>query len=1198
MFTQLLNFELRYHARRVPFALVTLAVCGMALMLVQTGYGAESAHVNSPYAVMRASGLLSLWLLFSQTLLAASGVLRDDEYNMRELIFSRPMSRAVYVATRYLGVVLAGLLAMSLAISVLFLAPLMLPLEPDTLGAIRVAPYAQALFTLILPNLLLVSALLCAVGWRTRSSLATYVGGVAIFALYMTAAMLGDSPLMANSAPVSAQGLGRAALMDPFGLSAVFEQSRYWTLDDRNLRLVSLSGHYLYNRLIVLVVAALTIVMATRHLVLGAGSRRKRPRPDAPVAAAAAPTIPYSPVMPTGASHAHLLGAVGSSVRLELKQLFGARVVQALLLLFVFITAVETYTRLLNAEYGTRTLASSGEMVGAIPLRLFALLALVYFGAELVWRERAVRMDGLVDATPASNGAFVLSKLLALVLVPTALLALGLLVAAAVQLVGDGLPIDPWVYVSQFWFVGYPLALTALLVVAVQVLSGNRWVGMLLSVLLIALASAGPLVGLEHPLLRYASAPEMSFSEFDGYGAAATSFAVFMLYWTTVALLLTAMAWAVWPRGRRPAGRSRMDALLRSGAPVRRMTVVAGGLAAATGGAVFYQTNVRQVWESSDAHVAWRVDYERAYRRLSGTPQPSVSHVDIAVDFTPRARRADIRGALSVRNRTSSAIDTVWLTIRREARDVRVAVREGTQVHHDPRFGVRAFAFVSPLQPGDSTTIEYSFSIASDGIRADGYNPDVSSNGSYVTMLVAMPSFGYRASYELGESRERARRGLPPASAGLSPHVAIDSLTRVARAEAQPDAWLTLRATLSTTSGQTALGPGALVRSWKAADRSYFEYRVDDRMPARFGFASAEYAVRRDSADGVLVEFWHHPDHGRNAERFVDAATASLRIFSARFGRYPHKNLRLIEVPGRWPFAGFALSGMIMFNEGRGVLTDARVDDVDLLTRRVAHEVAHQWWGYAVSPLEVRGATTIVETLAKYSEQLAVEHTRGAAALPQLIAYDHDRYLSGRVWDAEPEPALVESSDQDYLYYGKGAVAMHALRGALGDSAVERALRTLLATEGGPQGAATAPQLHALLRSEAVTEGDRSLVDEWFTERVLYDLRVDSAWVEPRPDGYLLRAEFHAVRVRLTDGGERDEPAEGQRFDVAVRDGADSVLHRGSVVATRRGASLSMALSGMARSVEIDPWIRRIDRERSNNVRRVVLRQAHETGHR
>src|SRR5690606_38519030 len=148
---------------------------------------------------------------------------------MHELIFSRPVSRWQYLASRYLGVVLAGSAVFGMAMLVLMLAPFVLPIEPDRLGALYVGTYLRAFGTLLLPNMLLVSAILCAVAWFTRSTVATYLGGIAVVALYMVTALLVDSPLMAGTAPPTPEALARAALLDPFGLSAFFEQVRYWT---------------------------------------------------------------------------------------------------------------------------------------------------------------------------------------------------------------------------------------------------------------------------------------------------------------------------------------------------------------------------------------------------------------------------------------------------------------------------------------------------------------------------------------------------------------------------------------------------------------------------------------------------------------------------------------------------------------------------------------------------------------------------------------------------------------------------------------------------------------------------------------------------------------------------------------------------------------------------------------------------------
>ena len=1211
MFAEMLRFEWRYHVYRLVFVLCVVVVAGMAFALVATGYGAQVAQINAPTTVMQACGLLSLWLLFSQTLFTVNGVLRDDEHGMRALILSRPIGRFGYLASRYLGVVLAGLMVFTIAVLLLMVAPHVLSFDASRVGPFSLTSYAFALGTLILPNLLLVSALLCAVAWFTRSTIATYAGGIAVFGFYMVTALLVDSPLMAGTAPPTAESLARAALLDPFGISAFFEQVRYWTTAERNMQMLTLDGRYLQNRLLVLAITGVTLAVCYRFVSLGAratnasrarlwrtssretvhervpGDSRGNERGNVPTLSS---PVAYLAIAPTSESRGFFLRAFVSTVWMELRQLFASRVLLALLLLFMVVAGVEASTTLMAGDYGTRVLATSGALAASVPLQFFGMLCVVYFGADLVWRERATGISGLVDATPTSNAVFALGKLVALALLPFVLEGAGLCVALLVHVGNGGLPIQPLVYLAQFWFAAYPLALFAVLVVALQVLSPNRWVGMLAAFLLALLSLAGAGVGLEHPMLRFAAAPAVSYSDLDGYGAPAASFAAFMLYWTAASAALAVVSWGAWRRGRDPGVRERLAGIWRGNSGgARRGVALAGTVFAIVGAALFWQTNVLHSWESVSDGLAWQADYERSYRRLAGVPQPAVTHVDIAVDFTPRARRAQIRGTLTLHNRSALPIDTVWIAERRDASYSLLELAGATEVARQDRFGMRAFALQAAMQPGDSSTLLYALTLDRSGIRADGFSQDIAANGSYLTMSSAMPAFGYRSGYEISDRTERSARHLGPATAALLPHASIDSLTQLARTGARPNSWFTVHATLSTTDAQTALGPGTLERTWTDGDRRYFDYRVSKAMPPRFAFASGRYAVERVQQDSVTVELWYHPGHARNVSRVLHAATQALSLLGSRFGEYPSRTLRLIELPAGWPFAGFAMGGMLLFTEDRGLLTDVRASDVDLLTRRVAHEVAHQWWGYVVDPLHVLGASVIVETLAKYSEQLVVEAEHGTDALPAMIAVDHDRYLSGRAVAAEQEAILVEASvDEAFLDYGKGAVAMHDLRQVLGDSAITVALRTLIARDGGPTGAATAPMLHALLREQALTTAARWRVDEWFSGRVLYDLRVDSASAVPEGVHYRVHARFSTRRVTVGENAERVEAVDGELFDVDILGDDGGVLFRGTVHARDGAAELSAVVLQRPNVVRIDPSVRRLDRERSNN-RRIVL---------
>ena len=231
---------------------------------------------------------------------------------------------------------------------------------------------------------------------------------------------------------------------------------------------------------------------------------------------------------------------------------------------------------------------------------------------------------------------------------------------------------------------------------------------------------------------------------------------------------------------------------------------------------------------------------------------------------------------------------------------------------------------------------------------------------------------------------------------------------------------------MSTANDQIALAPGRLERSWRCNGRSFFRYRTDAPILNRFAIASGRYARWRS---GSMVPSASSCSTIRRTPRtfahMLDTAAASLDVMQSRFGLYPHRELRIVELSSYWPMAGYALPGTIYLREDRGFLTDARDPQrPDLVARRVAHEVAHQWFGHRVSTPDVEGASVIVESLTKYAELLVIERMRGREHVRQLLEIELDRYLSGRAGDTYAEVPLYKAEDQAYLFYNKGAVVL------------------------------------------------------------------------------------------------------------------------------------------------------------------------------
>ncbi len=611
------------------------------------------------------------------------------------------------------------------------------------------------------------------------------------------------------------------------------------------------------------------------------------------------------------------------------------------------------------------------------------------------------------------------------------------------------------------------------------------------------------------------------------------------------------------------------------------------------GAPLLYVAHRNSPWESERASSTWRVAYERSYRHVERSSQPSIVHVAMTVDLLPERRLAKIHGALALENRAQQPIDTLWIATRRDVQDASVRINGARLVRFDARFGMWVMALAEPMMPGATRQLTYAYDINRGTVRVDEFSQDMAENGSYLRSNMLLPSLGYRSGDEESNERVRKEAGLGEARTQFAPLTTAltDSLTRIAKRGAGPS-WFTLALTVSTALDQTVVGPGRLTREWTANGRKYFAYRSDVPMTPVFSLASARYAVRRAVQDGVTIELWFHPTHHRNVDRMLGAAQRTLQIMGTRFGAYPLPVLRMAEVPSVWRFGGFATTGALYFTENRGMLTDERVQGIDLVSRRVAHEVAHQWWGHTVDPLNMPGSLLIVESLAKYSEQLVIASLYGENAVAPILAYDHDRYLAGRARDGREEPTLVELADQSYLDYGKGALAFSALRAALGDAALTTALAAFLVEESGPRGAATAARLHTVVRAAATSDDARRLVDEWLNDRVIYDIAVDSATALRVGKQYRLDARVRMTRLAQASDGERVRAADGQRLDVVVRGGdADTVvLYRGETTVKNGAVGLSIQLTAPPTVFEIDPMVRWIDRDRSNNQRKVVVR--------
>ena len=213
----------------------------------------------------------------------------------------------------------------------------------------------------------------------------------------------------------------------------------------------------------------------------------------------------------------------------------------------------------------------------------------------------------------------------------------------------------------------------------------------------------------------------------------------------------------------------------------------------------------------------------------------------------------------------------------------------------------------------------------------------------------------------------------------------------------------------------------------------------------------------------------------------------------------------------------------------------------------------------------------------------------------RVLAYEHDWYLRGRGGERGVEPPLALVDRQDYVYYHKGALAMYALRDAVGEARLNQALKRYLsrAAFGEPPYTTTAELLEEI--RPAVPEGSEHLVEDLFERITMFDNEVAAATSTERADGtFLVRLELEAHKLRADGAGAEREIPIDDWIDIAVFGEGEDGKGGGTVLFLERRriraspVAFEIVVGQRPAWVAIDPYYKLIDRDRGDNVRAVL----------
>ena len=1159
MLSSIYFYELNYWLRK-PITYIFFAVffCFSLVSFLGTGNffdepikATETIRLlNSPHELNYLFQYLGKLFLFLVSAIIGTSIYKDFKHKVYPILYSYPIDKKTYLLGKFFGAfTIVVLIAFSSGIAFL-LGEWLLGNGNPKIGVFNSYGYLQAYLVFLIPNLFVFGVFVFAIVALSRN---IYSGFILVIFLFLLQ-LITENSFQGNNLLI--------AITDPFGQNAVGFETQFWTLTEQNSTLIPLFGTVLYNRLFWVTLAIIAGFFLFKLYTLSQNgfqlSFKKQKKNNKIEAIKVSTKERINTNVFFDFSLKQKLKLIWKLSNIDFKYL----VKNPMFYIFSVLGILSIVLMLLKVtNSGDMVMLPLTRIMLAVPSFFFVtiiiLISFVYSGM-LVKHAGLSGMEALIDSTPINNSVLLFSKVVAIVKVQYLLLLILMLCGMLLQM-GNGfftLEIVQYLF-YLFLLTGISLIVWAFVSVFVHTIVPNLYLGIFLLLLIWLAKGSFSEIGIKTYLLQFNTPPQLIYSDINGYGNQLSGYFLVQFYWVIIAFILILLSYLYWKRERSFSIKERFKiANARLGGTLKiSLSILLTSLVAFGFGIYKAEHSENVVSTNKEAFKNFKTQFS-TYKNLL---QPRITSIKMTMDLFPENLSFIASGDYLLVNETDKPIDTLLIKTGFDERTSYTISTKNTLIASDSLVKFYVHILQKPILPND--TLILNFEIRNTPNTLFQRNSSVLKNGTFLKHDI-LPRLGYFLQNE---------KKSPNDSTAIDNHYqALDSDL------------IDFDVVISTSKKQTAIATGFLQKQWQEKGRNYFHYKTN--LPIKMGMAinSGTFRIKKDHWTNIPLEVYYHKTHSYNVENMIKGVKASLDYNTKYFSPYQHSDMKIIEFPLTEGSFATTFGNAILTSEVRFGVNAESNSKIDLSFYVSAHEMAHQWFGNQLIPKDVLGAVMLTESITEYITLKIYEQEFGKERALQFLKLQRLRYLKGRTNENKNEsPLYLVKAEQDYISYGKGALAFNTLSHYLGDNRMNEILKSFL--EEHPSNLKSYPTSENFLEKlKQETPNDfQYLITDMFESIVFYDSKINSASVKEKGNGFEVSIDFDVSKYN-EQTIEESLPL-NDVIEIGFYDFKENIIEIKQVRIKKVKNKMVFNLNGKPSKIVIDPNLLTIDKQIEDN---------------